>query len=476
MSLHQHYHTVRQLSAALTEQLQDAVLHDAYTLSKDELVLLFEKSNKNLCMKMVLASRHCFLLFSHDNPRKPSNAQPLFQQLVEQRLKKVKQHHNNRSFELQFEHSCVLLFKLYDGLANVLLYADSNLPVEVFRESIKNDRLLALNDFDRSITERAELLKNISIVEGYFCIAPQQDAHLPFAFYLQPVSDKVYESDEILDALTQFARLNLAQLHFNAQKQTLLYNLKAQIRRTESLIHNTNLLLQPDEQTLSADQIGHLIMANLNTIKQGMQEVTLYDLYHGKDIVIKLKKDLSPQDNAAHYYRKQRNIKSETATRHDTLMRAQAKLEHLQSNYEQVIKASQASDLKPFMKQQREKEKSLPFKVYEKNGYTIWVGKNASSNDVLTTQYAQKNDMWLHAKDVSGSHVVIKQQGAHFPNDVIHYAAQLAAYYSKLKGSSLVPVCYTLKKYVRKPKGMEPGQVVVDREEVMLVEPYIHDK
>ena len=93
MSLHQHYHTVRQLSAALTEQLQDAVLHDAYTLSKDELVLLFEKSNKNLCMKMVLASRHCFLLFSHDNPRKPSNAQPLFQQLVEQRLKKVKQHH-----------------------------------------------------------------------------------------------------------------------------------------------------------------------------------------------------------------------------------------------------------------------------------------------------------------------------------------------------------------------------------------------
>jgi predicted ribosome quality control (RQC) complex YloA/Tae2 family protein len=207
-----------------------------------------------------------------------------------------------------------------------------------------------------------------------------------------------------------------------------------------------------------------------------MQEVTLYDLYHGKDVVIKLKKDLSPQDNAAHYYRKQRNIKSENATRHDTLMRAQTKLEYLQSDYEQVIKASQASDLKPFMKQQWEKEKSLPFKVYEKNGYTIWVGKNASSNDVLTTQYAQKNDMWLHAKDVSGSHVVIKQQGAHFPNDVIHYAAQLAAYYSKLKGSSLVPVCYTLKKYVRKPKGMEPGQVVVDREEVMLVEPYIHDK
>jgi predicted ribosome quality control (RQC) complex YloA/Tae2 family protein len=99
------------------------------------------------------------------------------------------------------------------------------------------------------------------------------------------------------------------------------------------------------------------------------------------------------------------------------------------------------------------------------------VGKNAANNDLLTIRYAHKNDLWLHAKDVSGSHVVIKQQSQTFPIAVITYAAQLAAYYSKLKGSTLVPVSYTLKKYVRKPKGMEPGQVIVDREEVILVEP-----
>lgn len=476
MSMHQHYQTVRQLSEALSDQLLDFVLSDAYTLSKDELVLLFEKSNQYLCIKMVIASRHCFMLFSAEAPRKPSNAQPLFQQVVQKQLEHIKQHNHNRSFEFIFENSFVLLFKLYDGLANVLMYTDQVLPTEVFRESIKNDQQLTLAGFDDNTNKRAELVKLANLKDGYFCIAPQPDAQLPYSFHLKPFSDKVYESQNVLDALTQFARLNLSQLHFTAQKNTLLHNLEARIKRTESLIHKTALLLQPEEQKLTAEQIGHLIMASMHTIPQGMQEVTLYDMYHGKDVVIKLKKDLTPQDNAAYYYRKQRIKKAETAKWHDTLLRAQNELNKLQSDYEQVYKASLVSDLKPFMKQHRQKEqKILPFKVFEKNGFTIWVGKNAASNDVLTTQYAQKNDMWLHAKDVSGSHVVIKQQGAHFPADVIHFAAQLAAYYSKLNGSSLVPVCYTLKKYVRKPKGMEPGQVLVDREEVILVEPSIRD-
>jgi predicted ribosome quality control (RQC) complex YloA/Tae2 family protein len=102
------------------------------------------------------------------------------------------------------------------------------------------------------------------------------------------------------------------------------------------------------------------------------------------------------------------------------------------------------------------------------------VGKSASNNDELTLKVAQKNDLWLHAKGVSGSHVVIKNQNNKpFPNEVIHYAAQLAAYYSKSKGSAMVPVIFTPKKFVRKPKGANPGQVFVEKEELILVEPKI---
>ena len=102
----------------------------------------------------------------------------------------------------------------------------------------------------------------------------------------------------------------------------------------------------------------------------------------------------------------------------------------------------------------------------------MFIGKNSKNNDLLTQKHAFKEDLWLHAKDVSGSHVIIKyQSGKKFPKPVIEKAAQLAAYYSQRKTDSYCPVMYTPKKFVRKPKGAAPGAVIVEKEEVILVEP-----
>lgn len=112
------------------------------------------------------------------------------------------------------------------------------------------------------------------------------------------------------------------------------------------------------------------------------------------------------------------------------------------------------------------------FRRIEYQGFMILVGRNAKNNDLLTQQYAFKEDLWLHARDVSGSHVVIKYQaGKKFPVMVIERAAQLAAFYSKRKTDSLCPVIVTPKKFVRKPKGYPQGAVMVDKEEVVMVEP-----
>ena len=108
----------------------------------------------------------------------------------------------------------------------------------------------------------------------------------------------------------------------------------------------------------------------------------------------------------------------------------------------------------------------------EFHGFKIWIGKNAQHNDTLTLKHTFKDDLWLHAKDVAGSHVVIKyQSGKPFPKEVIERAAQLAAYHSKRKTDTLCPVAYTSKKFVRKRKGDPAGAVVVEREDVILVEP-----
>jgi predicted ribosome quality control (RQC) complex YloA/Tae2 family protein len=107
-------------------------------------------------------------------------------------------------------------------------------------------------------------------------------------------------------------------------------------------------------------------------------------------------------------------------------------------------------------------------------GYDIFVGKNAANNDVLTFQYAKKNDIWLHARNSAGSHVVIRNKAEGIvPKPVLLVAAGIAAYYSKEKGSGMVAVAYTYKKFVRKPKGAAPGEVVMEKETVIDASPSI---
>ncbi|HET8864798.1 MAG TPA: NFACT RNA binding domain-containing protein, partial [Gracilimonas sp.] len=117
-------------------------------------------------------------------------------------------------------------------------------------------------------------------------------------------------------------------------------------------------------------------------------------------------------------------------------------------------------------------DEQLPFHTFEIQGYPVWIGKNAKSNDVLV-QKAHKEDVWMHARKVAGSHLVIRMGNDKGmpPKNVLLEAASYAAYNSKARGSNLAPVIITKKKYVRKPKGSVPGAVLVDKEEVEMVTP-----
>lgn len=120
----------------------------------------------------------------------------------------------------------------------------------------------------------------------------------------------------------------------------------------------------------------------------------------------------------------------------------------------------------------QDERKKLPYREFVYRGFRIWIGKDAASNDLLTQKHAHKDDLWLHARDVSGSHVVVKHQaGKQFSKDVTERAAQIAAFYSKRKNETLCPVTVTHKKFVRKRKGDPPGTVVVEREKVVMVSP-----
>ncbi|MCK5104264.1 MAG: DUF814 domain-containing protein, partial [Cyclobacteriaceae bacterium] len=134
----------------------------------------------------------------------------------------------------------------------------------------------------------------------------------------------------------------------------------------------------------------------------------------------------------------------------------------------------QISELKHLTKKTKTKPKQAerPYQIVNFMDYEILIGKNAVKNEKLTFQIAGKEDLFLHAKDTPGSHVVIKRKSnQNFPKKVIEKAASFAAFYSKNKSETLCRVLYTPKKYVRKAKGAPAGTVIVEREKVILAKP-----
>ena len=244
------------------------------------------------------------------------------------------------------------------------------------------------------------------------------------------------------------------------------------------------------------EEIGHLIMANLHLIPQGEKEVELVDFYHERPIQIKLKPELNAQQNAEQYYQKQKKHRSRVTHLEEQIVRLEQELEMYKETREGFSKFPEPQELrlnsggmdfelyrqmsvfgnqhlpllesaKPELTQQKHN-----FVEFKKDGFTVLMGKNAKQNDSLTFSYSRKDDLWLHARDTTGSHVIIRNPTAGpIPHPVLEFAAALAALHSKRKGEGLVPVQYTERKYVRKVKNGAAGQVIVDREKVLMVEP-----
>ncbi|WP_375433996.1 NFACT RNA binding domain-containing protein [uncultured Hymenobacter sp.] len=235
------------------------------------------------------------------------------------------------------------------------------------------------------------------------------------------------------------------------------------------------------EHTAGYRQTADLIMAHLSQIPAGASGVEVVDFYQDNQLrTIKLKPTETPQRTAQNLYRKAKNQQIETRQLTERVERREAEalwclerleeLEKLPADLRALRAWRKQHQLEPETKAKAAQE--LPFKVFEDGGFTILVGRNAQNNDLLTQRYAHKDDLWLHAKDVSGSHVVIRHRaGQPVPEPVVEHAAQLAAWYSRRQHDSLCPVTVTPKKFVRKPKGALPGQVLVEREKVVLVVP-----
>ena len=232
---------------------------------------------------------------------------------------------------------------------------------------------------------------------------------------------------------------------------------------------------------------GELITANLYRMERGQSRLTAQNYYDENcaDVDIPLDVRLSPQENAARYFKQY--AKAKTAEKYLTaqLQRGREELQYLESVLQELAQAESEQDFNDIRteltdggylrgrgkKQPGFQRASKPREFRSSAGLRILVGRNNRQNDRLTTKDADKRDIWLHTQKIHGSHVILCTGGAEPDEQSLMEAASLAAYFSQAQGSTKVPVDYTPVKFVKKPAGAKPGMVVYATYQTMLADP-----
>lgn len=232
---------------------------------------------------------------------------------------------------------------------------------------------------------------------------------------------------------------------------------------------------------------GELITSYIYMIEKGMESVDVANFYDSeyKNIKISLNTNFTPSENAQKYFKKYNKLK--TAKKEITSQMEITKeeidyLENIMLSIENCENLAELMDIREELgkvgylrsKNNSKKETKLTTKPHEfvsSNGFKILVGKNNKQNDHLTLKVASNEDIWMHTKNIPGSHVIIKTEGKEVPDETIFEGAMLAAFFSKSKMSSQVPVDYTKKKNVKKPNGAKPGMVIYDTNNTIYVTP-----
>ncbi|MEG1312422.1 MAG: NFACT RNA binding domain-containing protein [Romboutsia sp.] len=260
-----------------------------------------------------------------------------------------------------------------------------------------------------------------------------------------------------------------------------------------------NKLQKQQEELLDSDKAdiykvkGELITSYIYMIEKGMESIEVSNFYDPeyKNVVLSLNKNLTPSENAQKYFKKYSKMKTakiEITHQVEINLEEIAYLENIILSIENCENLAELLDIREeltkvgYLKARGKNNKKVninketklttkPHEFISSDGFTILVGKNNKQNDYLTLKVADNNDIWLHTKNIPGSHVIIKTEGKDVTDETIIEGAMLASYFSKAKMSSKVPVDYTKKKNIKKPNGVKPGMVIYDTNNTVYVTP-----
>jgi len=255
--------------------------------------------------------------------------------------------------------------------------------------------------------------------------------------------------------------------------------------RKKSFMYERTLEEIKDRDTLRIK--GELLTAYLYMVEKGADSFTADNFYdENKPMKIAIDPTLSPAENAQRYFKQYNKQKRTFAALEEQMLKNQEDIEYLDSVAIAIETITDEADIaeiraelagQGFAKRQTDSknkkaaQSAKPLRYVSSDGFDIYIGKNNTQNDNLTLRMANNNDVWMHTKDIPGSHVIVITGGRDVPDSTILEAANLAAYHSKARNSAQVPVDYVAKKHVRKPGGAKPGFVIYDNHRTVYVTP-----
>ena len=505
--MYHNYYFINRLSKKLKILLKGAYLTGCFSQNKNELIFSFKLlDNNSFYLQANLDNQLNLWCFPETFSRAKKNSVNLFESIIGKTITGVNQISFDRSFEICLEDNSMLLFQLYGRRSNISLIK-KNQDSQSFKsklvapnESQSMARKIHLSTLNEETLETLEKtfdqdikihLKNNTRYEQLDF--NEKKKILPtFIEFLNTtpffISDKglpkislfhtethCFKTHDPIIACNKLYKIFTQKYLTQQKKDEITRELKKKRKQAANYIKKSEEKISYLKEQRSLKEMAHIIMANLHNINPNDAQIVVKDLYHETAYVtIKLKPQISPQKNAEILYRKSKNQRLEIMNITENIAAKKKRIEQLDQKIEAIQLAKDWKAVERLIKiiPSDRPAIALPFNTFSLANYTIFVGRNNKSNDILTFDYAKKDDLWLHVKDAQGSHVVVKKKGAQpIPKFVIQRAAELAAYFSKRKTENMTPVQYTERKYVRKIKGSPPGQVAVMKEKVLLIQP-----
>lgn len=337
--------------------------------------------------------------------------------------------------------------------------------------------------------ELTQIQNNLNTLSKVYFLTEENDkpkdlSHYPIRQYGDKLKVKEYEScSELLDDF-YFERDRINRI--NHRWHELIKLLNNLIERTARKIALQREELKRCEDKDKMRLFGELIIANMHYLQKG---VTYYEVENYYDdcklIKIPCSPALSPQENQKKYYKEYRKAQTAEKMLVDLIKHGEDEIEYLESVLDELSRADTDNEISAIRmelsdggyikntkgKKQKAPKELPPLEFRSDDGFKILVGRNNIQNDKLSLKTAGKNDMWLHTQKTPGSHVVIFGEGKEISDLAIEQAAAIAAFHSKAKNSSLVPVDYTRVKQLKKPNGGKAGMVIYHEYWTIITKP-----